>query len=471
VNHGKIAQGFASALADIGDEMTYWQAQLAAFQAPGSVASPDSLILIVTRLYTKVFQFLVPYLVWSQSGWEKVKGSASNNYYEKNIQGPLNGIFKLSGQLKRAASIQDTIVLLRVEDIGYKNLETGLRNLVISGAILDSVEDFRALWQKREDARNSEIQSVKATLESLKEALHIGLRGMAMLEANSEATAFQGKRDATPKRVDKAQSGYQVAARTAGSVFEYNEYTFTQVEANSRHLGIIETGFSLSNLPQPPNTVREVLGPLQEWTTASESRTLWIYGPSTTATPSDLSRTTSYVVSTVNRLKIPLIAHSCQRLASKTDSLMLMAYSLVRQLIWLLPDKFRSNKDFGSSRFGLLNGHVDSLAKALVLIEDLLSMMPELLICVIDGFQFLDDDEEDDDNSLYLNFLLEILKETQATKILKVLITTDGYSRRLWQTLRPNERVDVMGSERRKTGRRALMDLSFGEDSDSGAGA
>jgi hypothetical protein len=150
---------------------------------------------------------------------------------------------------------------------------------------------------------------------------------------------------------------------------------------------------------------------------------------------------------------------------------MLMAYSLVRQLIWLLPNEFRSNKDFGSSRFGLLDGHIDSLAKALVLIDDLLGMMPGLLICVIDGFQFLDDDAENDYNSMYLNFLLAVLKEAQTAKILKILITTDGYSRRLWQTLRPNERVDVMGSERRKTGRRAMIDLTFAEYSDSGPGA
>lgn len=59
VNRGEIANGFVSALADIGFEIAYWEDQLAAFHGGMSIASSAGLLGIVVQFFTILFRFIV----------------------------------------------------------------------------------------------------------------------------------------------------------------------------------------------------------------------------------------------------------------------------------------------------------------------------------------------------------------------------------------------------------------------------
>jgi hypothetical protein len=480
-NRGNIAEGFSTALAEIGESMKYWRDRINAYDADHTVASVDQLRLIVVRLYTSVFKFMVPCMGWSQSRWQRFKGSITNDYYDKNIKGPLDGIRRLQSKLKQEAGNQDTRVLVHVEDTVYNlsRASSRVQGLLASFATATQaafdrqarVESEHAqMFQRRFDQQDSNMQGLETRVSELTKALAIGQRGTALLNANNEATTYKltesSRNINTSLDTTKAQPLAQIFSPTPSFQSRQQEYTFALIEESTRHLAVIETGFSVEDTFPTLEIANELLVELQEWTSASESRTLWIYGP-VEAIPSELSLTASYVVSTVNRLKIPVIAHSCPYQAATLESFMLVSYSIVRQLIWLLPDRFKSDIDFGTDRFRELTGNIKSIPDALFLIEDLLTVMPQLVVFVIDGFQYLDQEKETGDNSVYLTFLLETLKAAQDKIALKILITTDGFSQRLSQLLDADEQLDAMHLGRRKTGRSAVSEISFANHSDS----
>jgi len=185
-------------------------------------------------------------------------------------------------------------------------------------------------------------------------------------------------------------------------------------------MDISQTGFSAEGVQAPQKTAKIIFEPLQEWLSASESRTLWVYGPANASIPSDLSSTSIYVVSMITSIQLPLIAHRCRAGESAAESLTSMVYSLVFQLVWLLPDRFATYKIFDSSRFAFLDMSIKTLDKALILMEDLLAEVPRLFVCVLDGVQMTEDGREDvRGTGMFLDLFLEILKESKVNKILR----------------------------------------------------
>ena len=62
-----------------------------------------------------------------------------------------------------------------------------------------------------------------------------------------------------------------------------------------------------------------------------------------------------------------------------------LVYSVITQFIWLLPENFSTDKDFGFELFNSLDRSREKLPRALCLMEDLFTLAPRLLIVVIDG--------------------------------------------------------------------------------------
>ena len=227
------------------------------------------------------------------------------------------------------------------------------------------------------------------------------------------------------------------------------ELTFKELEKRSRVLGVATTGFDGEDLKNPPQMPASVYLQLEQWLSASESRVLWIYGSPTTSKPSDLSSTSAFVVSTINHAKLPLIAHQCQSSESEMGALISLVYSVVIQLIWLLPEDFSTDIDLSPRRFSFLDRSTERLPHVLLLMEDLLTLASRLLVVIIDGIQLCENGlDELRGTGVYLNFFREILKNGEKDRVLKTLFTTDGVCENLWLKLVPQEQVDV----RSKTG-------------------
>lgn len=452
--------------------MAYSKDLLLILRSSKSVASIDKLVRIVAQLCTKIFHFLLPYLRWNQSNWERLKGSVDKNYYEKNIQGPLDEILKLSKQLTREAGLQISRVNLRTEALsgqavqtGAENLAVGAENLAVSKKILQTMVQKRQQTNRFDNLSDIERMSL---LSQFGIKLAAGLSGKAMLVSTVEQTNYDHMvgYSTNPQVTLKSQVSDTTLSEVTVQQRRF-EYTFAEVEISSRCMGTFQTGFSADGVQALQKTAKSVLEPLQEWLSASESRTLWVYGPANASIPSDLSSTAEYVVSTITSVHLPLIAHRCRPEETEIEALISMVYSLIFQLVWQLPNSFTTHRIFDSSRFVVLDRSIRTLDQALILMEDLLAEVPRLLVCVLDGVQMAEDGREDvRGTGMFLDLFLEVLKESKESKILKILLTTDGFCHRLHRRLSSEEQVDAMNDAeqfagQRKRGRVALTNLAL----------
>ncbi len=457
VNRGKIADGFASALADIGNEMSYSKDLLAALKSEKSVASTDKIVSFVAQLCTKIFRFLILYLQWGQSGWERFKSSLNKNYFDTKIQGPLDDIIRSSAYMTREANIQHLRIGIHMNEMLEQSLSRAQK---------------RDLLQPDKFAKISSTQIDIMTSEITAKVL-AGISGQAMLVSTAQKTAYDQNVDYSPK----AQIGFQTQSPTPlaqknPAQRSQHEYAFAEVELHSQCLGTFQTGFFTEGVQVPQKTAKAIFGPIQDWMSASESRTLWVYGPANASIPSDVSSTSSYVASTLSTLNVPMIAYRCKPEDSETVSLISMVYSLIIKLVWLLPDTISTDRIFDASRFALLDGTTNTLNGALILMDDLLAEGPRLLVCVLDGIQMIEDGLANDEGrgtGRFLGLFLEILKESKEARVLKILLTTDGICHHLSELLGPEEQVDAINeaerfSGQRKNGRVSLANLTVSED-------
>lgn len=225
--------------------------------------------------------------------------------------------------------------------------------------------------------------------------------------------------------------------------------SFETVRDASSHLEMFneEKGYPLelndaqSGLQSDPRLFERIT----DWTAAAESSTLWICGPLSTKI-SDISLAAGYMVLLAERAYIPMIAYRCRledpglsqpgsdgipvRYRSMAmDRLVALLYSLIIQLVWLLPDTIETSSDLGIDRFTSLDGSTPSLLDTLNLFEELLALAPSTLVVIIDGFQLVDNDDDHlYGTGGYLEIFLEILRTASEVpgRTVKTLFASDG---------------------------------------------
>lgn len=435
--------------------MDYSKDLLESLRSRRTVATIDKLMSLVAQFCTQIFRFLNPYLRWCQSSWKRFKSSIDKTYYEKHIQGPLAEIRRFSGYLTREANVQMMKVELRTEDLAQSGVGLSQITLLKVGEILDVTKDYakrRNETNRFENLRESELHSLLGQLAAY---LPVGRSGQQMfMSASTEVTDGRQMEYGDPANIDSRAQVVKNAVTDTSSPKMGENYAFADVEPHSRILNTVQNGYLSGDVSNPQRTPKCVFSPLQDWLSASESRTVWLYGPANARTPSEISLTSAYVVSMMESMKVPIIAHRCQPQESETVALISMIYSLVLQLVWLLPDEFSSDRRFDGSRFAVLDGSMNSLETALILFEDLLAQAPRILVCVLDGIQVIEDGKGNARGTgMFLDLFLEILKESKDAKLLKILLTTDGFCHRLDHRLDADEKVDAMRAAEGFSGR------------------
>jgi hypothetical protein len=104
-------------------------------------------------------------------------------------------------------------------------------------------------------------------------------------------------------------------------------------------------------------------------------------------------------------------------------------------MIELLMPRFESNADLSEARFHNLDGSILNWVGMVHVLRDLLPLMPDTLLCVIDGFHWL----EDRDTVGYLEEFVQALRGTK----MRVLFTTTGRSTCLSRQLQTHERLII----------------------------
>lgn len=140
--------------------------------------------------------------------------------------------------------------------------------------------------------------------------------------------------------------------------------------------------------------------------------------------------------------------------------MVVLLYSLIRQLTLLVPEEV-GEVSSTTSLLKTLDGTAKSIPAALQVLQALLRHAPSLLVCVIDGLQLLDHP----DLEQYVDDLLSILRTGDDGRVLKVLLTSEGFFSN-GANLTVDERLDCLHSPRRgpgggRPGARNLNDVSL----------
>ncbi|KAF3407889.1 hypothetical protein DPV78_000636 [Talaromyces pinophilus] len=134
---------------------------------------------------------------------------------------------------------------------------------------------------------------------------------------------------------------------------------------------------------------------LFDWTQTNPSLPLAIEGSQPLGLPGRLTLVSACYITVARKRNIPVISHFCAS-SPRTDKkagLIALVYSLIRQLIELVPPMLDcdSNCDLSGERFRRLNGTIGSWNDALAILDTLLRYTPPVLFCVIDALDVLEE--------------------------------------------------------------------------------
>ena len=187
------------------------------------------------------------------------------------------------------------------------------------------------------------------------------------------------------------------------------------------------------------NIGMDLFNRILQWNAASASSALWIQGPFQVLRPSRYTQLSAYIIMTAQRANIPVIYYFCDSTTSMVD----LIYTLIGQLVGLLPGSFCSSLDFSEARFDTLDGRSSSIEQATTLFKDLISEGPCMLFVVIDGMQMLDTGSD----RVQIGELVNVLhyagreRNEKPTHLVKTLLTADGLTDALIH-LPDAERID-----------------------------
>lgn len=215
--------------------------------------------------------------------------------------------------------------------------------------------------------------------------------------------------------------------------------------------------------PHSPAGARQVTGQivtrLQSWISEPKSQMLCIISPPFSANRHEATIAAQHIISLLHNTDIPHVAVEICRVEPGSDvlkntsqhletaRLVILLYSLIRQLTLLVPDPVGESRSI-TSLLSSLDGTAQSIPAALQTLRALLRHAPRLLICVIDGLQLLDHPDVEQ----AVNELLSILRiSDDEGRVLKVLLTSEGFFSSA-VNLTVEERLDCLHSPRRRPG-------------------
>ncbi|KAL8734031.1 MAG: hypothetical protein Q9166_001792 [cf. Caloplaca sp. 2 TL-2023] len=413
VNHDKIAEAVSTALDDLSDDARYWRETLEVYRGHARIRE------YIARLYVVIFKFLVNIMTkWMKSSVTRFMRSFESDFLKDEIEAKKSEIRDLERKFEREGSLATQKIMTHAptkEDI--------------AAIVSESQARFQLEWLL-------EIEQLKRDLgQTMKHTLQDEFLSSLWTQRNE----IYSDPSLPIPRLREASMVSGAHGHPAASYLK-RQILLTarrRLQQNSQQ----EHVSTLVAQSQDLSVHIEIFDRIQRWNAASGPQLLWIQGPFQAPIPSRYTILNTYVLATAQRASVPALSYFCDR---DTDMVQ-MIYSLILQIIELIPDDFHSDLDFTSARFEMLDGTDESLTDAIDLLKDLLAVGPYLVFMLIDGLQRLDRAT----NAGPMDKLLEVLCSVgrgecrSISRTVKVLLTTDGIVEAL-MSLRLDERLDVL---------------------------
>ena len=161
--------------------------------------------------------------------------------------------------------------------------------------------------------------------------------------------------------------------------------------------------------------------------------------------PSSTSTIAANVVRAAVAIRLPVVCFFCNfpdgdfegddDFGNKIETAVIdCAYSLIRQIISILPSHVETRAKLSQSSFTILDGTLDTWDAVVKILKALIALLPSTCLIVIDGIQQLDDTGAEDQVDEILDLLQEAVAETtqrtanrqECNKFIKILYTTAG---------------------------------------------
>ncbi|KAH0563423.1 hypothetical protein GP486_002013 [Trichoglossum hirsutum] len=464
-NYFRISEGLAQAFDEIAEHVDFAKRQVEMMPTQHTRSA-------LAKLYKEIFLYLRDCISWfNKTSRVRALRSFNENFYDRFAD--------------RMKCIKDIACTLHQEvTIG------GIQSLQVMLARTEDIEQQRRRHWDNEMARwrverqqmmtgNIQQQILQSFEQRVLEMLdrESGLRAAGMLEGVWHTDRWQRVRDRRVETLEGESSAWrdegEESLPTTASLSRDLEprgtvkqrYERSSIWASSKGLD----SFILGNSVDLLNTLRpgsfaaaSVALNIRDWLGSPVSTTLWIQGAPVRHYPTEYSELAGSLITAASASKTPILFHFCEPVESDiAEGLSLeeagavsLAYSLIRQLIALLEPDICVDIDFSDSRFLPLETPCDSWNEALSLLDDLFGLAPGVLLCVVDGIDYLDYGRGE---AKCADFFALVRKRELSSKesgsVLKTLFTTTGHSRALDDGLRVDEVVIDRGSKQPSHGK------------------
>ncbi|EGO55982.1 hypothetical protein NEUTE1DRAFT_86754 [Neurospora tetrasperma FGSC 2508] len=456
INHIKIGESFSIALSDVSRDLSY-------VKASAMVSDTPMMRKLVVEIYVEVFKLLCQALGWFTSRSRRTIAALDRNYYARHVQPFVDRIQKAIQRIRDKAHLVTHEAVQEIRDMGHELLQrTAGRE-----SRLDSEEmSHEKLSRMGETLGFSSVQ----TLSSVEQQATHGTETECLGNSDIDAMDVEGECGSRRKPTRfRDRSDFDLERYASAFLSRYLEDGRSDVSRNP------SDAFS-TLLPS------EVVTELQKWITAPKSNTVWVVGRPVSPFGSGLSVAALRICEIAKEIHIPCISFICKQrysfassfsairkngstggLDPKEAGLIALLYSVIAQLIYLLPDEpFPSSAVLEKDNFERLDGAMSSASTALEIIRELAIHAPPSLIWVLDNVQ----NTESTATYTHLKAFVEFLREQESKSnsaheegkkpFSKVCFTTDGNCvllSRLSQKDRGIRQIDASRMAQRRPGR------------------
>lgn len=450
----------------------------------------DAMKCYAWRMYSQIFSFLGEIIRWYTKRSVQRLFSSFNEHLLEFFDEQVEEIRKLSklihdeAELRAQADSQISRLYLEGIDEKFDRFMTELRHRDhTQRAILDRrYEDFHEEMQgnRRNELWDKKLleQALLDTWEKIRER-DLGHVVTEILEGDVQRRIVSPQGQKTIQQTDYVTTSGIPAAYDTRAGGEYEENTISSLK-HSREAILIESARLESFFDRRKTHLRQnsenpgllvnsgVAHRVKSWIVATESQILYTSGTDPLDDVLENSNAAGHYAHIARERGIPVCTYSCSLegpdpppgRTRETIELVALVYSLIRQLIELLPfvppadEPWRFSEDWTS-----LDGTLETFPQALQIMDGLLSSTGHaLLVLIIDRMDLLDD-RTYRSSEKWLDRLVGLLVKhtnTAHKTALKVWFVSSGSSAALFKALNVNEIV-VSTPPRRKAGR-AMFD-------------
>ncbi|KAJ4290404.1 hypothetical protein N0V90_010620 [Kalmusia sp. IMI 367209] len=433
-NHENIAEELSQALSMISEHVADCETEMELFKT-------EEMQRAIADLYAHIFLFLNDTLVWYTKKRRRRLLDSMNEKFLQEFELEIDNIIRKSERIKRKASqmamAEQRVTRLTMEETN-KDLRLGLEGILRENAetkyyAQQFSDQFERQRREQQQERNNNALLYQNLIKLLTDAAQSNRESISSLSLEGEAS---GKRRSFV-------GGLAIEDAALGRDQLLLDSAILEDFFHRDRVCLVPDFFDDTTVPP------EAIANLAEWTKELTSTPVLCVSSHEFSGDELNSPTTLLAAKFIDFASVshvPVASYFCELRrkeklygdnSPETQGLISLGYSLLRQMIELVPMEFESSKDFSKDRFEELDGTLRTWSSFKELFRDTQSVLLTRLYCVIDGLQWLDDSG----TSRYLAEFVEILRHEK----LKVLFTTSGPSRCLLECLSRDELVLLEG--------------------------